>query len=188
MSGLLSVWLVALIALVNRLLSLSLRLNMKLLLLLLALATLGCVSGSSYSYYRLPTALRPQKYNLRVLTHLENPENLRFDGNVKIHFEVLQNTKNITLHSKNLTIDESHITLRDTASASSSSDNGTKLNNCISSTEVNSIHDFYVMHTCSELLAGHVYELSIPFSAELNRQLEGYYRSSYLDPVANQTR
>lgn len=161
---------------------------MKLLLLLFALATvvsISCtdaVSGSSYSYYRLPTALRPQKYNLRVLTHLENPEDLRFDGNVQILFEVLQNTKNITLHAKNLTIDESRITLKGTSGGAEKKDN------CIKSTEVNSIHDFYVMHTCSELLAGQIYELSMPFSADLNRQLEGYYRSSYLDPVANQTR
>jgi len=154
--------------------------TMRLLLLFLASTLLVGLASSSYSYYRLPTALRPQKYNLRVLTHLDNPEDLRFEGSVKILFEVLENTKNITLHAKNLTIDESQITLKDTSSANKK--------NCISSTEVNSIHDFYVMHTCEQLLAGEKYELTMPFSADLNRQLEGYYRSSYLDPVANKTR
>ncbi|KAH8271340.1 hypothetical protein KR018_007311 [Drosophila ironensis] len=142
----------------------------------------GNISDGSYSYtyYRLPTALRPLKYHLRILTNLEKPEDLKFAGNVKIIIEALQNTKNITLHSKNLTIDESRITLRQIS--------GEKKDNCVSSTEVNPIHDFYILHTCQELQAGNTYELSLPFAADLNRQLEGYYRSSYKDPVANVTR
>ncbi|XP_070073721.1 aminopeptidase N-like [Drosophila takahashii] len=136
---------------------------------------------SSYNYYRLPTSLRPQKYYLRILTQLESPEELRFSGTSKILIEALENTSNITLHSRDLAIDESQITLRQI------SDEG-DLDNCIASTEVNPIHDFYILKTCQELLAGHVYELILPFSAELNRQLEGYYRSSYLDPVTKETR
>ncbi|KAH8351352.1 hypothetical protein KR084_010021 [Drosophila pseudotakahashii] len=138
-------------------------------------------SESSYNHYRLPTSLRPQKYYLRILTELESPEELRFSGTSKILIEALENTSNITLHSRDLTIDESQITLREI------SDEG-NLDNCITSTEVNPIHDFYILKTCQELLAGHVYELNLPFSAELNRQLEGYYRSSYLDPVTKETR
>ncbi|KAH8382720.1 hypothetical protein KR009_004928 [Drosophila setifemur] len=137
-------------------------------------------SNSSYDYYRLPTALRPQTYLLSILTHLENPEELKFLGTVRITLEALENTKNITLHSKNLTIDESQITLRQI--------NGEKTDNCVSSTEVNPIHDFYILNTCHELEANNVYELTLPFSADLNQDLEGYYGSSYKDPVANETR
>ncbi|XP_064551050.1 aminopeptidase Ey-like [Drosophila montana] len=155
---------------------------MRLLLLLVASwAVLGvALAESSYNYFRLPTALRPRKYVLRVLTHLEDPENLRFEGSVKIKFEVMENTRNITLHAKNLTINQSQITLRDT-----SIDNR---KNCIASTEVNTAHDFYVMRMCDELNAGEIYELTMPFSGELNRQLEGYYRSSYTEPDTNKTR
>jgi len=138
-------------------------------------------SESSYNYYRLPTSLRPQKYYLSILTKLENPVDLRFNGTSKILVEVLENTSNITLHSKNLTINESEITLRQIKGEGNP-------DICVTSTEVNPTHDFYILNTCQELLAGHVYELNLPFSAELNRQLEGYYRSSYLDPVANETR
>ncbi|XP_037727912.1 aminopeptidase Ey-like [Drosophila subpulchrella] len=138
-------------------------------------------SESSYNYYRLPTSLRPQKYYLSILTKLENPEDLRFNGTSKILVEVLENTSNITLHSKNLTINESEITLRQIKGEGNP-------DNCVTSTSVNPTHDFYILNTCKELLAGHVYELNLPFSAELNRQLEGYYRSSYLDPVTNETR
>lgn len=155
---------------------------MRLLLLLVSSwAVLGlALADSSYNYFRLPTALRPLKYNLRVLTHLEDPENLRFEGNVKILFKALENTKNITLHSKNLTIDNSLITLRDTSSANKKY--------CFSGTEVIPAHDFFVMRICEELVAGQVYELTMPFAADLNRQLEGYYRSSYNDPETNKTR
>ncbi|XP_017008819.3 aminopeptidase Ey-like isoform X2 [Drosophila takahashii] len=142
-------------------------------------STVNSVSG--YNYYRLPTALRPQKYYLRILTFLENPDDLRFAGTVKILIEALENTRNITLHSKNLTIDESQITLRQV------SGEGRK-DNCVSSTSVNPSQDYYILNTCEELLAGNVYKLSLPFSADLSRQLFGYYRSSYKDPVANVTR
>ncbi|XP_030371519.1 aminopeptidase N-like [Scaptodrosophila lebanonensis] len=146
-------------------------------LLVLLLTFLVAATAVSYNHYRLPTSLRPQKYNLRVLTQLEDPANLRFEGDVTILIEALEDTKNITLHAKNLTIDESLIKLREI--------NGDR-QICIASTEVNTVHDFYIMHTCQELLAGSTFELTLPFNSELNRQLEGYYRSSYQD--ANETR
>ncbi|XP_016983795.1 aminopeptidase N-like [Drosophila rhopaloa] len=156
--------------------------RMRWFLLVVVSLGLGLVTGeSSYNHYRLPTALRPQKYYLRILTQLENPEDFRFSGNVKIIIAALQNTKNITLHSKDLTIDETQTTVRQISGEG-------KTNNCVTSTAVNPTHNFYTLNTCQELLAGHVYELNLHFSAELNRQLEGYYRSSYVDPVANETR
>ncbi|XP_052844693.1 aminopeptidase Ey-like [Drosophila gunungcola] len=151
---------------------------------LLFLVTLGiglAKASSNYNHYRLPTALRPQKYDLSILTRLENPKDLRFSGSVRIVIKALQNTKNITLHSRDLAIDESQITLRQLSGERNS-------DNCVNSTEVNPTHDFYILNTCQELLAGHAYELNLIFSAKLNRQLEGYYRSSYLDPEANETR
>ncbi|XP_016952748.1 aminopeptidase N [Drosophila biarmipes] len=138
-------------------------------------------SESSYNYYRLPASLRPQMYHLSILTQLENPEDLRFNGTAKILIEALETTSNITLHSKNLIINETEITLREIEGEGG-------LDNCVTSTSVNPTHDFYILKTCQELLAGHSYELKLPFSAELNRQLEGYYRSSYLDPATNEKR
>ncbi|XP_022215178.2 aminopeptidase N [Drosophila obscura] len=159
---------------------------MKWFLLFMVALGLGLAAASissSYHYYRLPTAVRPQKYQLKILTHLDDPAELRFAGTVKILVEALQNTKNITLHSKNLTIDESQITLRQISGGGAD-----KTDNCVSSTEVNYGQDFYVLNTCQELLAGNVYELTLPFAAELNKQLEGYYRSSYKDANTNETR
>ncbi|EDV30518.1 uncharacterized protein Dana_GF22897 [Drosophila ananassae] len=138
------------------------------------------MAGSTYDYYRLPTALLPKKYNLRILTHLENPEDLKFSGVAQIKLEALQNTRNITLHSKSLLIDDSKITLTQV--------NGEKKDNCISSTEVNAVHDFYILNACQELEAGNIYQLTLPFEAELNKQLQGYYRSSYQIPETNETK
>ncbi|XP_043065120.1 aminopeptidase Ey-like [Drosophila ficusphila] len=152
-----------------------------LLLLFLALGLFLAAADSNYDYYRLPTALRPQKYYLRILTHLENRKEFRFSGTVKILIEALENTNNITLHSSTLAIDESQTTLRQISG-------GEKKDNCVASTEVNTNHEFYIFKTCQQLLAGNIYELSVSFSAELQDQLKGYYRSSYVDPAHNETR
>ncbi|KAH8334704.1 hypothetical protein KR074_004527 [Drosophila pseudoananassae] len=137
-------------------------------------------SDSGYDFYRLPTALRPQKYHLSILTHLDNPEDLKFEGTVKIIIEVLENTKNITLHSKSLAIEESRTTLYHI--------NGQKGENCINSTAVNAKHGYYILNTCQELIAGNIYELSLAFSAKLSTELRGYYRSSYIHPKDNKIR
>ncbi|EDW98314.1 aminopeptidase N [Drosophila yakuba] len=150
-------------------------------LMVIALGLGLATTSSTYNHYRLPTSLRPLKYHLRVLTHLENAENFRFGGNVKIEIQILENTNNITLHSKELTIDETKTTLRQMSGEDSK-------DNCVFSTEVNTANDFYILHSCKELLAGHVYELSLQFSSILLDRLDGYYRSSYVDPVANETR
>jgi len=150
-------------------------------LILAALGLSFAGEGSTYDHFRLPTALRPQSYDVRILTQLENPDDFRFNGTVKIQIEVLQNTHNITLHSKDLTIDDTEITLSQIGGEETTE-------NCIRSTAVNPTHDFYILNTCKELLAGQFYELSLPFSAKLQDQLAGYYRSSYVNTVANETR
>ncbi|KAH8313462.1 hypothetical protein KR067_006395 [Drosophila pandora] len=137
-------------------------------------------ANTTYDYYRLPTALWPRKYNLHILTRLENPEDLQFSGFVKISIQPLENTKNITLHSKYLTIDESQTTLKQI------SDN--PKDNCVTSTSVNEEHEFYILHVCEELLVGVIYELALAFSGKLNNKLSGYYRSSYKDSATGETR
>nr|AAY55118.1 IP07201p [Drosophila melanogaster] len=99
--------------------------------LVLFVITLGlglATPNSTYNHYRLLTALRPIKYDLHVLTQLEYADDFSFNGSVKIQIQVLENTNNITLHSKELTIDETATTLRQIT--------GEDLkNNCVSSTE-----------------------------------------------------
>ncbi|XP_069966544.1 aminopeptidase N isoform X1 [Bactrocera oleae] len=139
-------------------------------------------AASSYNYFRLPRSVKPQKYTLHVITHLENPENLTFVGEVAMHLIALEDTSNITLHALNLTINSNEIILRNLIAKES------EQKNCVRSTEVNTYHDYYIMHLCEPLRRGEEYILTIPFSSILNLNLRGYYRSSYVDRVSNQTK
>ncbi|XP_037950077.1 aminopeptidase N-like [Teleopsis dalmanni] len=134
----------------------------------------------NYDHYRLPTSIRPKKYNLQVVTHLSNPNNLTFVGDVIMHLIIAENTNNITIHSQNLTIDEKQISLKNLLH--------NDRQNCISSTEVNPQHDYYIMHLCKQAKQGEEYILTIPFAGILNHKLRGYYRSSYHDKTTNKTR
>lgn len=140
---------------------------------------LGAIAnGQIYDHYKLPTSVRPMSYRLQVITHLENPENLHFEGEVAMQLTILEDTSNITLHSQNLTIDSSKILL----------ENEKQSKNCIKSVELNKKHDYYIMQLCEPLQKGELYHLTIPFKAPLNEKLRGYYRSSYLDRATNETR
>lgn len=130
------------------------------------------------SSYRLPNALKPLHYDLRILTHLNAPLNLSFEGSVKIDLQVLQSTRDITLHAKNLTIDEARITLSSRSGSRSHS---------ISRIERNETLEFYTMRLDGELQIHEQYVLSMPFSAALNANDVGYYSSSFRDPKTNQT-
>lgn len=78
-------------------------------LLLLLLLTVDVLSIDDS--YRLPDLYKPEHYDLRILTHLNDPDQLRFEGLVKIQFHVLDQTRNITLHAKNLTVDQAGLAL-----------------------------------------------------------------------------
>ncbi|XP_034476123.1 aminopeptidase N [Drosophila innubila] len=141
---------------------------------LLLLMSVGVLSMNDP--YRLTDLFKPEHYNLRILTHLNGPNQLRFEGQVKIHFHVLDQTRNITLNAKNLTIDQNRVTL--------SSQSG---NNCIVNAELNEDKELYILHLCEVLQQTVKYELIIPFKGPLNSNDTGYYWSSFQDSLTNQT-
>ncbi|KAK3108903.1 hypothetical protein FSP39_018341 [Pinctada imbricata] len=59
-------------------------------------------------YTRLPKSLRPLTYDLEIQPNLygNDPTSFTFSGKVKIKISCLEATKNVTLHAKNLTIDQ----------------------------------------------------------------------------------
>ncbi|KAH8327116.1 hypothetical protein KR074_003127, partial [Drosophila pseudoananassae] len=143
---------------------------------MLALQMLGLfllVPGLAWAeedHYRLPSALEPQHYDLRVLTHLDGGQQ-RFEGSVKIRLLAREATRNMTLHARNLDMidDRTSVTSREET-------------NCVISIETDDLYDFYTLHLCEELRAGEVYQLEMHFRAELNDSNSGYYRSNYTDP------
>jgi len=110
-------------------------------------------------------------------TSLIQQRNLSYQGQVKIHFHVLDQTRNITLNAKNLTIDQSRVTL--------SSQSGNK---CIVNAELNEDKEFYILHLCEVLQQTVKYELNIAFKGPLNSNDTGYYWSSFHESLTNQTR
>lgn len=140
----------------------------------------AAIIDNSYQYYRLPSSLKPERYKLKVITHLENPSNLSFEGQVSIRFKVLQDTTNITLHSQNLTIDESRIKLK-------SYDDNQKMDCLLMVTRVPE-QDYFIIQLCQTLRKGQDYKLKLYFTGILNEKLHGYYRSSYVVKETNETR
>lgn len=112
---------------------------------------------------------------------------LSFDAPLRIrHFQVnvVENTKNITLHAKNLNITRDDITLSSLPYRGDRIDKKVSINR----TEFQEDFDFFVIHTNDVLQQGNQYELFIPFKSDLSKGLLGYYRSSYNDKESNSKR
>lgn len=126
--------------------------------------------GLAWASYRLPSALEPQHYDLRVLTHLDGGRP-RFEGSVNIRLLAREATRNITLHARNLNVikDRTSVTSRGEA-------------NRVVSIATDDLYDFYTLQLDRKLRPGEVYQLEMHFGAELNDSNAGYYRSNYSDP------
>ncbi|KAL9890606.1 aminopeptidase N-like [Glossina fuscipes fuscipes] len=135
---------------------------------------------TNYTHYRLPESLKPEHYTLKIVTLLD-PLHLTFVGEVIIRFQVLIGTGNITLHARNLTIDENSIELI-------KYDYEQSTRYAIDAVRVMDEHDYYIIHSCLALLRGETYALKLAFRGPLNQLLHGYYQSSYMDKVTNETK
>lgn len=88
---------------------------------------------------------------------------------------MVEHTKNITLHAKNLNISTDAISINQLGQS------GTGEKIAIDRTESNAEYDLFIIHTKDTLAKGSQYELLIPFEGELGIGLYGFYRSSYTD-------
>jgi len=129
---------------------------------------------ATYDHYRLPNALEPLHYNLRVVTHL-NSTDQRFEGSVKVDILARESTKNITLHSSNLKIDEDRTSVRSEYETIS-----------VTSIETNEVYNFYTLHLSRELEKSKIYQLEMHFEARLNDSQSGYYKSNYTDAITKE--
>lgn len=137
-------------------------------------------SAPSYNHYRLPTSVCPEHYKLEIATHLNDEKGFEFSGLVGITLKVLENANNITLHAKNLTIDQTMIQIKNLDDAEEDV--------LLDSIEVNPLHDYYIMKLSKPLVKDGRYLLKMPFKAELNKNLFGYYRSVYTDKTTGERR
>lgn len=127
---------------------------------------------SVYQDYRLPKHVTPLQYYLELEPNF--PDKV-FNGSVTIELKVLEQSDNITLHGKELTIDNSSISL-----FSEQQQIGVE-----KTTQIEDDRHFYIIYFNTSLLIGATYNLSIIFTGVLNSENEGFYLAKY--KVSNET-
>lgn len=125
--------------------------------------------------FRLPSAIRPTTYNLLLHPDLETKT---FSGNVKIDFDVSESAPFVALHSKSLNVSTNKLI--------KNLENGAEGIPIKSSFEYGKF-EYFIVEPESTLEAGN-YTIDLSFSGSLDHKNVGFYGSSYLDKVKNQTR
>nr|AVD96938.1 putative APN-2 [Nilaparvata lugens] len=145
----------------------------------------GSLESNALAGYRLPDNVVPEHYIVDIITNLEEGD-YTFQGKVWIRVKANKATDSIILHSRNLTIPESEVSVKWLPK----NGGGESANNAvpIANTKFVTDNEFYIIKLQRQLTAGEKYMINIPFSGELTESLAGYYRSSYFDRAANQTK
>lgn len=132
------------------------------------------------SNMRLPRSIIPKSYDIKLIPFMVE-ENFTFIGEVTILVEVIEECKNITLHSLELTINEVNLHFLN----STNDNNTTKEALPITNKSYDIPNQFYVLETEAELRKG-FYQLHFKYEGVLDDDLQGFYRSSYT--VGNEKR
>ncbi|XP_012269271.2 aminopeptidase N-like [Athalia rosae] len=139
------------------------------------LAQLKSLDRAAGEEYRLPNDTVPISYDIELDTNI-SPDNFLYHGRATIELTVLRPTANITLHSDLLTYNESLATLE--------SEDGIPQN--ISSLSFDETHAFLIVSVDEELPVGN-YSLTLYYTGELTNDMNGYYKSSYVNAEGNRT-
>lgn len=117
--------------------------------------------------YRLPNDSRPLRYDLWLKTDVH--QNLfDFTGRVKIHITIIESTQRITLHARQLTIDNIDILNRDGSLVQSN------LNH-----EYDDVLEFLIISLPVEFMENDQIILDISYHGILREDGSGFYRASY---------
>ncbi|CAG2054125.1 unnamed protein product, partial [Timema podura] len=127
--------------------------------------------------HRLPTAVVPESYSLKVIPYFEVDSEFTFDGEVVIRVNVKEPTDRIVLHVNQLDIIESYLSI-------TSVSEGTQLT--IINTTLDTPRQFFDIQLEEELVEGGVYDVRISYVGYLNDDMAGFYRSYY--KVGEETR
>lgn len=121
------------------------------------------------SGYRLPNDTIPEKYNISLITRVDRAQ-FDFLGNVKIDIFVVNATRQVTVHTRQLTI----------ISVRLSNDSGRELD--LLPWYSNVENEFLTIQTQNiDLVKGQRYILEIQYTGTLRTDYGGFYRSSYLN-------
>ncbi|KAL5020481.1 hypothetical protein ScPMuIL_003373, partial [Solemya velum] len=118
---------------------------------------------------RLPTALVPLAYEVKLRPNLygPDPEKFSFTGSVRIEVECKSSTNNVTLHMKELDIAEESITIAGGGET------------FVARYETDTKRQFVILKLDHNMTAGVQYHISMDFVGPLKGGLNGLYLSSY---------
>ncbi|XP_016962265.1 aminopeptidase Q [Drosophila biarmipes] len=143
------------------------------LLLLFVLCQLACCAmvPGLYDEPRLPATITPFHYDIRLITHLENPANHRYNGFVNISLHAQKTTNQVVLHVAGVSVKANKITLYGETS-------GFRL----TTVKFNKKRDYMVVTFNQPLWLGKSYVLSIEFGRSMTNKLEdGYFLRHYVN-------
>jgi aminopeptidase N len=121
--------------------------------------------------YRLPNNTLPLRYDIEINTRIDEAI-FNFFGKVKIRLQVLNQSRDITLHAKQLSIVS--VELRNSGGVTVA----------IQTPSVDPVTNFLTIVLVSEqLMAGQEYTVDIQYSGILRTDNLGFYRSSYVNEV-----
>ncbi|XP_071443368.1 uncharacterized protein [Hetaerina americana] len=96
--------------------------------------------------------------------------NFTFMGEVKIKVSVYEESNDVTLHAKRLTIEDEKVI-----------EDGSEAEVEIEKVSHEKDRDFHVLYLKKTLSVGRTYTITMKFAGKLNDDLNGFYRSSYKD-------
>ncbi|XP_058836987.1 uncharacterized protein LOC131693292 [Topomyia yanbarensis] len=135
----------------------------------LIVAILCLTGGTCFESFRLPNNTIPTHYNLFIDTNIHEGI-LEYNGTVEIHIKVLENTKQIVLHSSRSTLVD--ISLKNSEHVSIK----------IVNFEFEKEREFLILNTASMLTEGSTLWLKIDFINSIDRgDRSGFYRTTYND-------
>jgi len=128
------------------------------------------VAKAKVTDVRLPLHLIPEQYTVKLVPFII-PDNFTIKGYVEIDMLCEHNSNNVTLHSADIEIENKTVTLQDQQG------NNVK----ISRWSYDHAREFFILHLSQDLVKGNRYKVKIKFTAFLNDNLKGFYRSVYED-------
>jgi len=138
--------------------------------------------------FRLPKNLKPFYYKIHLIPRLSPAQNFSIDASVQIDLSCLEATKDITLHLKNITVNEDSVRVWELSEGRLGWEVSQRLELEVIGHKYDPARDFYSVMLNESMTPGNAYRIYIGYKGTLNDELVGFYRSSYLDPTTNETR
>lgn len=147
-----------------------------LLLLSLVLCQLAVSAQTTlYNEPRLPVDVVPFHYELRLITHLDNSSNFRYEGAVNISIYVQKATAQVVLHVGRVTVEARNITLHRSEGVN------------LTMVQFNVDREYMILTFHRRLTMGKSYVLSMQFGRPLNEHSEdGYFLGHYANAGSRQ--